>query len=799
MGSLTSDVRFAVRALRRRPVFTLTATLTLAIGIGANAAMFTVVNGFLFKPLPYEDEDALLALYAGNPSLGWSGFDVNPANAWDWRGRASTLEDLTLFNEDAHNLTGGDVPEMISSIRVTPNFLSVLGHQPSLGRDFRPDELGEGRDRVAILTDGFWERRFGRDRSVLGSTLTLDGEPVTVIGILPAVFLFHDGPTDLYRPWGLDFASLARDRHMANAIARMREGASLETARAELEAIAGGLAAEHPENEGWTVEVTTLRHDVVGDLASAASVVLMGAVGFILLMACVNVANLLLARAGGRSREIAVRVALGAGRRRIVRQLLTESVVLAVLGGVVGSVAAVWGARATVAALPASLPPVFDFRMDHTVLLFTVSVTAGAAILFGLVPALGATSPRSDVLRAGRRTGPSRGARRFGSTLVTLQTAMAVLLLVSGTLLMRSVSGMRSQDLGFLPENVVTARISPPEAQYRTAAEVSAYWEAVTHQVRGVPGVTDAGTTQSHPLMGSNWARSVRIAGQDMSEDEARTVRLTLASTGLFEALSFGMVEGRTFTDRDVADAPPVAIVNEAFVERYLGPDDDPLAQTLLGERGWSASVVGVVRDVRERAVDEVPEPSMYLPMLQSPTRSRSLVLRTVGDPGEVLDAVQAAVWAIDGDVPLANVQTMTSLVDDRIGGFAVIGYLMGTFAFLSLLLGAVGIYGVTAFAAGQRTAEIGVRIAFGARREDVIATVVGDGARRAGLGLVVGIALALVAGRAMSGVLVDVSPYDPVTFGAVTALLAVVSGFGLWIPAHRASSIDPVEALASE
>jgi putative ABC transport system permease protein len=799
MGSITSDVRFALRALGRRPVFTLTAALTIAIGIGANASIFTVVNGFMVKPLPYEDEAQLIALFEGNPSLGWSGFDVNPPNAWDWRERASTLEDLTLFNQDSHNLTGGDAPELVSVIRVTPNFLSLLGHEPTLGRDFLPEELGAGRDRVAIITDGFWERRFGRDRSVLGSTLQLDGEPVTVIGILPPTFRFHDGPTDLYRPWGYDFTTLARDEHMANAIGRMRQGTSLEAARADLQAVHRELEAEYPETEGWTVEAMPLRADVVGEVASKAAVILMVAVGFILLMACVNVANLLMARAGGRAREIAVRVALGAGRRRIVRQLLTESIVLAGIGGILGTVGAVWGSRAVVSALPPTLPPVFDFGMDRTVLGFTVVITVGAAVLFGLVPALSATSDQGAVLRDGGRSGRSSSARRLGGALVVAQTAMAVVLLVSGTLLMKSVAGMRSQDLGFTPENVFTARLDPPAGEYAAAPEVTEYWEAVTSRVRDVPGVVDAGTTQSHPLMGSNWSRSIRIASQGMAEDQTRTVRLTIASTGLFEALRFGMVRGRTFTDADAMNTHSVAIVNEAFVERYLGPDDDPLAQTILGDDGWTASVVGVVHDVVERGIEDLPEPSLYLPMLQNPTRGRSLVVRTVGDPDEVLDAVQGAVWSVDADIPLAGVQTMTALIDDRVGGFAVIGYLMATFALLSLLLGAVGIYGVTAFSAGQRTAEIGVRIALGARRDDVVAMVVGDGVRRAALGLVLGIGLALAAGSAMSSILIGVSPRDPLTFIGVTTVLAAVSWAGLWIPARRASRVDPVEALAAE
>jgi putative ABC transport system permease protein len=798
MGSMISDVRFAVRALVRRPVFALTAVSTIAIGIGANASVFTVVNGFMIKPLPYADEHELIALHAGNPALGWSGTDVNPANAWDWRERSTTLADLTVYNRNSHNLTGGDQPELVSGMRVTPNFLSVLGHQPAIGRDFRSDEFGEGRDAVAIISDGFWARRFARDRSVLGSTLVLDGKPVVVVGVLAPSFTLHEGVVDLYRPWGVDFAAIPRDDHGANAIGRLREGVTLAMARDDLETIASQLAAEHPENEGWTVEVSTLRSEIVGPVAANASIVLMAAVGFILLMACVNVANLLLVRAGARTREIAVRVSLGAGRRRVARQLLTESAVIAGVGGSLGLVAALWGSRAIVAALPPTMPPVFEFGMDRNVLLFTIAITVGAALVFGLVPAVSATSDQGDALRAGSRSGRSRASRRFGGVLVVTQTAMAVVLLVGGGLLMKSVTGMRSQDLGFQPENVITARITPPPSQYATAAELSSYWRDVIERVREVPGVVEAGTTQSHPLYGSNWGRTVRVEGQGMPTDQGRRARLTVASPGLFEALRFGMAQGRVFTTADGPDAPPVVIVNEAFVERYLAPTDDPLAQTIVSE-GWSGTVVGVVHDVIERGIDSPPEPSIYVPMGQSVVRGRSLVVRASGDPTGLVEAIQDAVWSVDSDVPLARIQTMDDLIDDRVGGFAVIGYVMGAFALLSLLLGAVGIYGVTAFAAGQRTGEIGVRLALGARRGDVVSMVVREGARRAVLGLALGLGLALATGSAMAGILVGVSPRDPLTFVGVTAVLGAVSWFGLWIPARRASNVDPVEALIAD
>lgn len=799
LETLVSDVRYALRALARRPIFAATAVLTIAIGIGANTAVFTIANGFLFTPLPYDDPDELVALWAAHPGLGWSGTDVNWADAWDWRERSSTLEDLTVFNDDGFNLTGGDAPELVSGVRVTPNFLTVLGHPPAIGRDFGPEEIGEGRDRVVILTDGFWERRFARDPHVLGSTLLLDGVAVTVIGVMAPEFVFHDDRPDLFRPWGFDMASAPRDSHSANAVGRMRDGVGIDAVRQDLVAIAADLGREHEESEGWTVEVVPLHRDVVGDVASQASVVLMGAVGFILLMACVNVANLLLARAGGRSREMAVRVALGAGRGRVMRQLLTESLVLAVTGGVLGTMGAFWGYRAIVAALPSTLPPVFRFEMDASVLGFTAAITVGAALLFGTLPALRATGDQARTLRDGGRGGTGRVTTRFGSALVVLQTAMAVVLLVGGGLLMKSVAGMRGQDFGFVAENVLTARIALPSAQYDSREASEAYWREVTGRIEALSSVVDVGTTQSHPLMGSNWGRTIQIAGQDLAEGQDRTVRLTLASPGLFETLRFGMVRGRTFTESDGADAPNVAIVNEAFVERYLGPEDDPLAQTITSGPEWSAPIIGVVRDIVERGVDRPPEPSLYLPIEQSDVRTRSLVLRTVGEPTDVVADVQEAVWSVDADIPVFSVQTMEALVEDRVGGFAVIGTLMGTFALLSLLLGAVGIYGVTAYGAAQRRAEIGVRLAMGAERTDVVAMVVREGARRTLLGLAIGLGLAAFVGSAMSSILIGVHPRDPVTFATVLAVLAAVSFVGLWLPARRAAQVDPMRVLSAE
>lgn len=801
MGSLFTDVRFAVRALLRQPVFAVTAVATLALGIGANASVFTIVDGFLLTPLPYDDPEELVFLWAENPELGWQNTDVNEADAWDWRARVRAFEDLAVFDSENFNMTGDGPPELVAGIRTTPNAFRLLGRAPLLGRDFAEDEMGPGRDDVVVLAHGFWERRFGADVDALGATLVLDGIQRTVVGVMPPDFLFLDESPDLFIPLAVHPANAPRGNHGANAVARLADGATLQQARVEIRDVTAQLEAEHPDlNAGWTASVVAAHEDLLGDVARQASLVLMVAVAFVLLMACVNVANLLMARGGARRREFAVRSALGAGRGRVLRQLVTESLVLAAAGGALGVLLAQWGYRSIAAALPSGLPPVFRFEMDASVLAYTVGITVLSALLFGLAPALRSTAgPMGDLREGGRGTTGGR-SQRFGSTLVVIQTALAVVLLVGGGLLMKSIAGMRNQDFGFDTENVLTVRVSPPATTYEGAAELRAFWDAVEDRVAAQAGIEAVGTTQSHPLMGSNWGQSVRVAGPDGEPSPERRVRTTYASAGLFDALGFEVVRGRGLQETDADDAPAVVVVNEAFVSTYLGTDVDPLSAHLVGAEGEpDVPIVGVVRNVVERGVDDPPEPATYYSLRQRVVRGRSLVVRTAGPPRDFVGTVQEAVWSVDPDLPVYSVETMSELIQRRVGGFAVIGYLMGTFALMSLVLGAVGIYGVTAYQAQRRTAEIGVRVAMGAERSDVIRMVVGQGAWRAALGLVIGLAAAFAMGGALSSILVGVRPTDPATFIGVTAVLALVSLFGLWVPARKAARTDPVRALSAE
>ncbi|NNL30887.1 MAG: ABC transporter permease, partial [Gemmatimonadetes bacterium] len=696
------------------------------------------------------------------------------------------------------NLVGDGPPELVNAVRVTPNMLQLLGRGPLLGRDFAPDEVGEGNDRVVILTDGFWARRFSRNPETVGRTLLLDGIAHIVIGVLPEDFVFLDERPDLFLPLPVNPQEAERDGHYAMAVARLSDGSTAADAEQELTRIAAQLEVEYPEtNEGWTVDVYPARDEMLGDVAGRAAKVLLGAVLFVLLMACVNVANLLLAKGRAREREMAVRSALGAPQARVLRQLLTESLTLAFAGGVLGLVIGIWGSRAISAALPSTMPPVFRFDVDGTVLVFVTTVTLVAAIVFGLSPAVHLVRSSADALRGGGRHGRGGAQSRFGSTLVVVQTTLAMVLLVGGGLLMKSIAGMRNQDFGYEIRDVFTVRVSPPASDYPETADRLALWADIERRVNELPGITAAGTTQSHPLMGSNWGNTIRMPADPTREV---TVRTTYASPGYFAALGIRPLHGRVISESDGQGSASVAVVNEAFVERYLGADADPLASSIPRGGGEDAiPIVGVIPNMVERGVDAPPEPSWYLHPDQRGVSSRSIVARVTGSPEEALSSIQQAVWSVDPKLPVYRAETLEALVAQRLGGFVLIASLMAGFAILSLILGAVGIYGVTAFSAGQRGQEIGLRKALGAEEGQVVSMVVRGGAWRAGAGLVLGFIAAAGVARLLGSILVGVEPFDPEVFFSVAGVLAAVSVLGLWIPARRAATVDPVEALSAD
>jgi predicted permease len=612
------------------------------------------------------------------------------------------------------------------------------------------------------------------------------------------VFEMPDDGVDIYIPLREVPAEASRTDHSHLAIARLAAGVSVEQASRAVAAVATALQQEYPEtNRTWDAYVTSLRADVVGDIGRQASLVLMCAVGFVLLMACVNVANLLLARASGRRREMAVRQALGARRVRIMRQLLTESLLLALAGGALGVLLALGGVRVIAASLGDQVPPLFVFEVNRAVLVFALGVSVVATLVFGLVPALRATTANASTLREEGRSGEGRRGRRFGSTLIVVQTALAVVLLAGGGIMMRGVLAMQQQDLGFDPGGVLTLRVTPPPATYPDEASLERFYNAVLERVRALPGVQAAGTIQSLPLRGSNNVNTFQIAGQIDPSSDGFPARMGYLSPGYLEAMRIAVLRGRGIEATDVAGAQPIALVNELLVRQRFATGD-ALGNVLI-VNDEPHTIVGVVTDMHERGLQRPPEPSIYLPVAQSPVRSRAFAIRVAGEPASIADEVQAALWAVDPDQPVFEVQPFAALLDSRISPFRTLAGLMLTFAAVSLLLGGVGIYGVTAYAVGRRTHEIGIRIAIGAGRRQVLAMILRENVLRSALGLTIGLVLALLMAQAMTGLVVGVSSRDPLTFGLVIALLASVTWLAAWIPARRAARLDPVRALAHE
>jgi putative ABC transport system permease protein len=798
MSAWITDIRFAIRSVLRRPLFALTAAVTLALGIGANTAVFSIVYGMMMRPLPYASADRLVLVWSSDRSRGWTRTDVTLADAWDWHSRTRVFADLALIGRASLNLTGLERPERLDARRVTANLFDVLGVAPQLGRSFQAADDVPGAAGVAVLSWGLWQSRLGGAADVVGRVVRLDGEPYTIVGVMPRSFEFLDDRVDIYVPLREVAAEASRTNHSHMAIGRLAEEVTVEQASREVAGVAAMLQAEHPEtNRDWDAYVTSLRADVVGDIGRQASLVLMGAVGFVLLMACVNVANLLLARSNGRRREMAVRLAMGARRGRLMRQLLTESLVLALAGSGLGVLLAVGGVRVIAASLGDQVPPLFVFEVNRAVLLFALGTAGLATLLFGLVPALRASSASAVELREEGRTGEGRRARRFGSTLIVVQTALAMVLLAGGGIMMRGVMAMQQQQLGFEPDGVLTLRVTPTPAEYADAAALGRFYDAVLERVRSLPGVQAAGTIQSLPLRGSNNINTFQVSGQTEPSSDGYPARMGFLSPGYLEAMRIAVVRGRGIEPTDIAGAPGVALVIETLVrQRFAGVD--PLGSVLLVD-DEPRTIVGVVGDMHERALQRAPEPSIYLPVAQASTRSRALAVRVAGDPAAFADDVQAAVWSVDAEQPVYQLQPFSALLDSRISPFRTIAGLMLTFAAVSLLLGGVGIYGVTAYAVGRRTHEIGIRIAIGAERAQVIRMILREGMLRTALGLTIGLVLALLLARAMTGLLFGISARDPLTFGVVIAVLGTVTWLAAWIPARRAAALDPVRALAHD
>ena len=809
MPIVIQDLRYAIRMLARNPGFAAVAVVTLALGIGANTAIFSVVSTVLLRPLPFHDPDRIVV--AGQEWMGGGG-DFSPADFLDVQKQNHVFEQMAVYRTWNFNLTAGERPERVIGEAVTTNFFSLLGVRPLLGRDLQPTDGGHAGDRAAILSFGLWQRYFGGNPSVLGQKIILNGEPFTVAGVMPRGFAFPEESELWVAPryavpahplrLNVDPATL-RETHYFDVLARLRPGITLEQARADLAVVFKDVVRAHSDSDLRDAKpwVVTLHEDEVGNIRPAL-LVLLGAVGLVLLIACANVASLVLARGVARRKELAVREALGAGRTRIIRQLLTESLLLAFIGGALGTLIAFWAFVPLARMVPADLHGLVQPSLDLRVFAFTALLSLVAGIGFGLAPAL--TGARAEVfatLKEGGRT-VGRGRHRAQEILVVAETALALVLLAGAGLLLKSFVHLLSTDEGFDPNRVLTMQIFLPATRYGNPAERDAFVRQALTNIAALPGVQSSCVVTRLPLNPGGSSRGIMIEGRTYTPDrqvEPITPNYSVISPGFFATLRIPLLAGRVFTARDDAQSPRVYVINRTMAKAFW-PNENPIGRRVrIGtDEKWS-EIVGVVGDVRQHQLGEPPSPMLYAPYAQDPWPFMDIAVRTAQEPGGVASDLQRAIQAVDKDEPVYNIRTMDEVVSRSLSSRRFNLVLLGSFATLALFLTAIGVFGLISFAVAQRRHEIGVRMALGARREDVVKLVVFHGMRLALAGVALGLAGALGLTRFLSSLLYQVRPTDGVTLSAVALIVAAVALAACYLPARRATRVDPMIALRYE
>ena len=802
MDTLLQDFRYALRTLAKSPGFTAVVVLTLALGIGANTAIFSVVNGVLLTPLPYRDPSRLVVVWE---SKGTSTHNVvNPANYMDWHDRATSFSGLALLSWTGITFTGDQVEE-VQGRSVTPDFFGVVGATPLLGRTFNAEESRPNSPRVIVLSEALWRRRFGADRAIVERAVPVAGGTARVVGVMPASFRpMPLGHEQYWEPMRLDWSNRAFTGRYAMALGRLKDGVTVERAQTEMSRIARQLESDNPDfDTGWGATVVPLMEQVVGGSRRTILIVL-GAVSLVLLIACANVANLMLARAASRERELAVRAALGAPRWRLVRQALVESVMLALAGGAAGVLLASWGVHLLVRAAPPEVPRIADIRLDLTVLAVTALVSMAAGVLFGLPAALSRSDAAiQDLHAATTRTTAGVPAVRLRGALVIAQMSLAIVLLVGAGLLVRSLRRLIAVDPGFDPVNLSAVTITLPPPAYPDSLRRVAFYERLLERVRTMPGVQSAGIISWLPMTPGNASTTLTVVGRpEPAPGQASAAAIRLVDPGYFAAMRIPLKRGRSLAPSDRIGSAPVAVISEAMA-RKLWPGEDPIGQHVKVE-WWhptaSVEIVGVVADSRHDGLDAEFAPTLFYPFAQESRQIRmSLVLRSTLPPATLTRMVRAAVSEMDKDVPVADAVTMYHHIAEMMADRRYPAFVLGLFAALALALAAVGIYGVLSYTVGQRTREIGVRVALGARPADVLRTVLGGGLRLTLSGVALGGVAAGLAAGALGKLLYGVHPLDPVTFVIVPLVLVAVALLAMAAPARRAARVDPMVALRSE
>jgi putative ABC transport system permease protein len=799
MRAFVKDFRYAARVLRKTPAFTFVAVLTLALGIGANTAIFTVVNGVLLRPLPYRDPSRLVMVWVdltarGGPATEWTG----PANQADWTTRTSVFQSVATIRGWNATLAGGDLPEAFAGEQTTYSYFDTLGVQPELGRLFVKSDDVPNAPRVVVLSHRVWRDRFGSDPGVIGRAIDIGGESHEIIGVVPASFRpVQVADAALWRPLRWKLTNPPRDVAVAHTIARLAPGVTLDRARAELEVLARQLEREHPATDkGKGINPVPLHDQETGEVR-VALLILLGAVGFVLLIACVNIANLLLARASSRVREIAVRRALGADRARILRQMLTESVLLAGAGGLLGIFLGIWGVSALKAIAPPGTPRLDDVALDPRVLLFVAAVTLGTGLLFGIVPALHASRDEmSPALKEGGRGQLGYGGTRARRAFIVAELALALMLLVGGGLLLRTFVALQQTNLGFNPDHVLTGFVLPPAARYKTAAERTAFYDRLVERVSALPGVS-IGALSSVIPEGGDSDTDFFIEGRPRarSTDQSLITWYREVSASYFSAMEIPLRRGRLFA---AGQSEPAVVINETFARRFF-PGADPIGQRVaFGDERWF-TITGIVGDVKVRGPRDPGRAELYVPYWQQPEAGTNVVLKTAVEPASLIEPLKRAVKGVDPSVAVSSPDTMDDILGDTNSAPRFYALMVAVFAGLALLLAAVGIYGVMAYSVAQRRAEIGVRLALGAAERQIFSLVLGDTLKLTGVGVLIGTAAALAVSRSMQSLLFGVGQADPVTYGLTALALVIVALAASYVPARRATRIDPLTALRTE
>ena len=809
MDSVIKDIKFALRGLLKRPAFTAVAVATLALGIGANTAIFSVVNTVLLRPLPLKEPDRLMTFWHSAPAKGLRHMDLNEALFAYYRDRTRTFESLAAFENGEFALTGGGEPEVVPGAVVTFNYLNVLGREPLHGRTFTAQEDTPGNNNVVILSYALWQRRFGGDPNIVGQSINVDSTPTTVVGIMPADFSFPDpaerasssGHMQLWVPKGLDPQNA--NSWNLTAVGRLQPGATADDANKEITSLYHAFAAEYHARFGAGVadsSVSTvlmpLRNNIVGEVRRPL-LVLLGAIGLVLLIACANLTNLLLARASSRTREMAVRQCLGASAMRIARQTLTESLLLSFIGALAGILIAIWIVTVLKSLVSAQIPHVESVSVDSTVLLFTTVVMLLTGVLCGLAPALrGARVNLQEAIKAGSRSSASGSSRRLNNVFVVSQLALSLVLLIGAALFLQSFRNLLSINPGFRAENVLMAELALPEQKYKDKAQVESFYEQLRQGVRNVPGVQAVELCQVVPFSGDGQGGPFTVEG--VEQEQAKVAWLRSTTPGYFAAMRMPILKGRGFESSDTRESLPVAVIDEKLAQMYSSQGDLVGRRLRIGDGTW-LTIVGVVPNVKNRKLDEEPWPYIYRPYSQWIRRETMLVVRTSVDPLSVVGNVRQEVAKLDPELPLANVNTVQGSIDRSLVTTRLTNWLLAGFAATALLLALTGIYGVMSLNVANRRNEFGIRLALGAQRSNVLRMMLSQGLRLAVVGVGLGLLASIAFTRLLKGLLFGISASDPWTFASIAMLLVGVALLACWIPARRATRVDPLEALRYE